>query len=56
MGKTNDADDDVLIDDIEHLELEFEEEATVLPPPPPAEALRERGEFEGWERGEEDLT
>mgnify|MGYP001325408013 CR=1 FL=1 len=55
MGKQHQDEIEVVVD-LEDL-IEWEEEVKsepnlVLPPPPPVE----RGEFEGWEVGEEDLT
>jgi len=56
MGKQQQDEIEVVVD-LEDL-IVWEEEVktepnSVLPPPPPPGA---RGEFEGWEVGEEDLT
>ena len=49
MGKQQHDEIEVVVDLEDILEEEANQEE-ILPPPPP------RGEFEGWEQGEEDLT
>ena len=50
MGKQQNDEIEVVVDLEDILEHEATTEEPVQPPPPP------RGEFEGWEEGEEDLT
>lgn len=50
MGKQQNDELEVVVDLEDILEHEEHSQPQVMPPPPP------RGEFEGWEQGEDDLT